>query len=46
MDAPVALNVFLGEDPSNWGCVLKVADVSKDEWVEVLDSFLNVSQTP
>ena len=33
----VALNVFLGEDPSNWGCVLKVADVSKDELVEVVE---------
>lgn len=33
----VALNVFLGEDPSNWGCVLKVSDISKDELVKVVE---------
>ena len=33
----VALNVFLGEDPSNWGCVLKVSEISKDELVEVVE---------
>ena len=33
----VALNVFLGEDPSNWGCVLKVSDISKDELVNVVE---------
>jgi len=32
----VALNVFLGEDPSNWGCTLKVAEMSQDELVEVV----------
>ncbi len=32
----LALNVFLGEDPSNWGCHLKVADISRDELVEVV----------
>ena len=32
----LALNVFLGEDPSNWGCHLKVADISKDELLEVV----------
>jgi acetoin utilization protein AcuB len=26
----VALNIFLGEDPSNWGCSLKVGDITKD----------------
>ena len=36
----VALNVFLGEDPSNWGCVLKVADMSKDELVEVVEPLV------
>jgi acetoin utilization protein AcuB len=36
----VALNVFLGEDPSNWGCVLKVADMSKDELVEVIEPLV------
>ena len=33
----VALNVFLGEDPSNWGCVLKVSDISKDQLVEIVE---------
>ncbi len=33
----VALNVFLGEDPSNWGCVLKVSDISKEDLVEVVE---------
>jgi acetoin utilization protein AcuB len=33
----LALNVFLGEDPSNWGCHLKVADISKDELLEVVE---------
>jgi acetoin utilization protein AcuB len=33
----VALNVFLGEDPSNWGCVLKVSDISKDKLVEIVE---------
>jgi acetoin utilization protein AcuB len=32
----LALNVFLGEDPSNWGCMLKVADISKEELLEVI----------
>jgi hypothetical protein len=32
----LALNVFLGEDPNNWGCTLKAADVSKDELLEVI----------
>jgi acetoin utilization protein AcuB len=31
-----ALNTFVGEDESNWGCVLKVADISKDELLEVV----------
>ena len=32
----LALNTFLGEDPTNWGCTLKVADISKDELLEVV----------
>ena len=32
----MALNTFLGEDPTNWGCHLKVADISKDELLEVV----------
>jgi acetoin utilization protein AcuB len=32
----LALNTFLGEDPTNWGCTLKVADIPKDELLEVV----------
>jgi acetoin utilization protein AcuB len=32
----VALNIFLGDDPSTWGCTLKVSDISKDELLEVV----------
>jgi acetoin utilization protein AcuB len=32
----LALNTFLGEDTSNWGCHLKVADISKEELLEVV----------
>jgi len=32
----LALNTFLGKDPSNWGCTLKVADISKEELVAVI----------
>ena len=31
-----ALNSFRGEDDTTWGCVLKVADISKDDLVEVV----------
>lgn len=31
-----ALNTFLGEDEKTWGCHLKVADISKEELVEVI----------
>jgi len=31
-----ALNTFLGSDPSNWGCCLRVADISKEELLEVV----------
>jgi acetoin utilization protein AcuB len=36
----VALNVFLGEDPSNWGCMLKVSDISEEELVEVVEPLV------
>lgn len=32
----LALNTFLGDDPSNWGCTLKVTDISQDDLVEVV----------
>ena len=32
----LALNTFLGTDATNWGCHLKVADISKDELLEVV----------
>jgi hypothetical protein len=32
----VSLNIFLGEDPSNWGYTLKVGDISKDELLEAV----------
>jgi acetoin utilization protein AcuB len=31
-----ALNSFRGEDDSTWGCLLKVADMSKDDLVDVV----------
>jgi acetoin utilization protein AcuB len=32
----VAFDTFLGEDPSNWGCTLKVGDISRDRLLEVI----------
>lgn len=32
----LAFNIFKGEDPSNWGCAMKVVDITKDELVEVV----------
>ena len=32
----VSLNIFLGDDPSTWGCTLKVSDISKDELLEAV----------
>ncbi len=32
----LAFNTFLGDDPTNWGCALKVADIDKDKLVEVV----------
>ena len=36
----VALNVFLGEDPSNWGCVIKVSDMSREELIEIVEPLV------
>jgi acetoin utilization protein AcuB len=36
----LALNTFEGEDASNWGCHLKVADISKDELLEVVEPLV------
>ncbi len=36
----LALNTFLGEDTSNWGCHLKVADISKEELLEVVEPLV------
>jgi acetoin utilization protein AcuB len=36
----LALNVSEGEDPSNWGCTLKVADVGKDALLEVVEPLI------
>ena len=35
-----ALNTFKGEDESSWGCVLKVADVSRDQLVQVIQPLV------
>jgi acetoin utilization protein AcuB len=31
-----SLNAFLADDPSQWGCVVKVADMSRDELLEAV----------
>ena len=36
----VSLNISLGEDPSNWGCTLKVSDISRDELVEAVEPLV------
>jgi len=36
----LALNVFEGEDPSNWGCTLKVTDIGQDELLEVVEPLI------
>jgi acetoin utilization protein AcuB len=36
----LALNVFEGEDPSNWGCTLKVTDIGRDELLEVVEPLI------
>jgi acetoin utilization protein AcuB len=35
-----ALNTFLGEDEETWGCHLKVADISEDELLEVVEPLV------
>ncbi|MGD2165901.1 MAG: CBS domain-containing protein [Anaerolineae bacterium] len=36
----LALNVFEGEDPSNWGCTLKVTDIGKDDLLDVVEPLI------
>lgn len=36
----LALNVFEGTDPSNWGCTLKVTDMSEDELMEIIEPLV------
>ncbi len=36
----LALNTFLGEDESNWGCHLKVADISEEELLAVVEPLV------
>ncbi len=36
----LALNVFQGEDPTNWGCTLKVTDITKEELIEVVEPLV------
>lgn len=36
----LALNVFEGTDPSNWGCTLKVTEIGKDELMEVVEPLI------
>lgn len=33
----LAFDTFLGEDPSNWGCTLKVAEITKDALIEAVE---------
>jgi acetoin utilization protein AcuB len=32
----LAMNTFMGEDPSNWGCHMKVSDITKEELLEAV----------
>ena len=36
----LAMNVFLGEDPTNWGCYLKVSEISKDDLMEAVEPLV------
>ena len=36
----LALNVSEGEDPSNWGCTLKVSDISKEALLEAVEPLI------
>jgi acetoin utilization protein AcuB len=33
----LAMNVFLGDDPTNWGCHLKVSEITKDDLLAVVE---------
>jgi len=45
-----ALNTFRGEDRTTWGCVLKVADISKEALLAVVQplvvEILDVREIP
>jgi acetoin utilization protein AcuB len=36
----VSLNVSLGDDPSNWGCTVKVSELSREELIEALEPLV------
>ena len=36
----MSFNVFLGDDPTNWGCHLKVQDLSQDELLETVKPLI------
>jgi acetoin utilization protein AcuB len=36
----LALNVSEGEDPSNWGCTLKVTDIEQDDLLEAVEPLI------
>lgn len=36
----LAFDTFLGEDPTNWGCTLKVTDITKDALLEAIDEHI------
>jgi len=36
----LAFDTFLGEDPSNWGCTLKVADISKEALLAAVEEHV------
>jgi hypothetical protein len=31
-----SFNAFIADEPENWGCVLKVADISQEELLEAI----------
>lgn len=36
----LAFDTFLGEDPSNWGCTLKVSEISKDALLKAVEPHI------
>ena len=36
----LAMNVFLGEDPSNWGCYLKVSEITRDDLIAAVEPLV------